>query len=226
MVEWRLVYEHDFREGHAPNWGGWGDISLVDEGLQLSPGGAYAGVYFFPTTHKPEFMLETKVKMVKQDKEFLNVQILTRDGSEVNSESGLTLFYGENKGSVRHMVNKCDYLLQSFEVGFTVELERWYIMDFAFYEGTVEAYIDGVKKCHFDGGYPKNGTYTEPHVAVFNGTAIFQYVRVYEKYEPPPSPPSPLTCLSIMLPTYVVLKERLVPDLVKLLKASRDVFKC
>jgi len=215
LVVWSLIYHHDFREGHAPNWNGWGGIKLVPEGLQLSPDKEYAGVYFFLVKHKPEFMLETKVKMVTQTEPNLIVQLLTRDGPEVNSESAVSLIYGINQGSVRHMIYKHDFLLEAFSIGFPVELDRWYELRLSFYEGVFKYHIDGVEKYKRNGKLPKNNTYTEPHIAVFKGTAVFQEVKVYEPAIPPP-PVSPLTQLAIAIPSAYIIRDLLVPHLKKL----------
>ena len=223
MVQWELIYEHDFRTGHAPNYSGWGNIQLVDEGLKLSPDGEYCGCYFFPVEHPQQFMLEATAKMVSAT-DTLNIQLLTRDGPEVNDESGLTLYYGINQASVRHMVNKVDYLLESFQLDFVVELDRWYDLRFAFYDGKVEAYIDGEKCYESKGTLPESPVkYTQPHLAVFNGTAIFQVVRVYE-VAPPAKPPSYSDICNYIAQAFTLtvgFKEIIVPSLKRMVKEIR-----
>jgi len=180
---WRLIYEHDFRSGHAPNWGGWGDSQLVEEGLWLHPGEEYCGLYFFPVNHRNNFMIEATVKIVASEGA-TDVQLLTRDGPAIGSESGIVLYFDTRQGSVRHMVSGTDYVYDFFSLPFRVEMNRWYTMSLAFYRGRIEAYVDGKRYFRADGGLPAHeGLYTEPHVAVFYGAAIFQIVRVYEPAE-------------------------------------------
>ena len=181
---WTLIYSHDFREGHAPNWSGWGDVQLVEEGVQLSSGTSYCGLYFFPVIHKNEWIMETMVKittLVPTQEEYANVQLLTRDGPDVNSESGMILYCGITQGSARHMVDHVNYVYQAFPLPSTIELNTWYVMRFAFYNGTVECYVNGEKCFETDGNLTAhNGEYTQPHIAVFYGTAVFQNVKIYE----------------------------------------------
>jgi len=180
---WRLIYEHDFRNGHAPNWDGWGDIRLADEGLWLHPGGEYCGLYFFPVNHGNTFMIEAVAKIVASEGA-TDIQLLTRDGPAISSESGIVLYFNTGLGSVRHMVSWTDYVYDFFPLPFTVEMNRWYTMSFSFHRGKIEAYVDGRRYFRADGGLPAHeGLYTEPHVAVFYGVAIFQIVRVYEPVE-------------------------------------------
>ena len=224
MVEWRLIYEHDFRDGPAPNGSGWGNIQFTSEGLRLSPDGEYCGLYFFPTECPNEFMIETTAKFVEST-DTAEIQLLIRESSEINCESGMTL-YQSNQGSVRHMINKTDYLRETFPLDFNVELDRWYNLRFAFYEGKVEAFIDGKKYFERNGGYPKcPSIYREPHVAAFNGTVIFQSVKIYEPYVPEQPKPVGLAEVAVSVASILLagaaIKAWVVPRLKRLIEEMR-----
>jgi len=189
--EWMLIYMHDFRWGHAPGWYGWGEFRLTGEGLILSPGECYAGVYFTPTHHGSEFMIETTFMFLNRTGEgFLEAQILTRDSVEIIAESGMAIQLEADAFSARHMVNGTEYLYRWYSLpeDITLELNVWYNMRFAYRNGTVYEWLDGRRILYEPGGYPayKPG-YNEPHIAVYNGEILFRQVKVYE---PAPEPNS------------------------------------
>jgi len=185
-VCWQEVYSHDFREGYPesgnPPRFGWGDISLTDEGVQLNPGNKYCGLIFAPYKHSNEWMMETQVKFINSTYP-AKASILTRDGGEVNDESAFGICLDSSQATVRHMTNKTNQIYEVIHLTFKIRENEWYKLRFAYYNSTVECYINDSLVYRKTGLTASLTDYTEPHLAVFNGTAIFQYIRIYQVEE-------------------------------------------
>lgn len=134
-------------------------------------------VYFFPFYHGKNFVLKTKIKFISKTN--ANAQLLTRDSSKLNHESGMALFIKKGQVAVKHMVDRSNYVLIASSIDKKVELSKWYVMRFVIYGGGVKAFVDGIKVYDSGKSYPA-GEYHEPHLAVFNGTVRFAYVKIYE----------------------------------------------
>jgi hypothetical protein len=103
----------DFRNGYPPKYSDWGDVTLVSEGIQISPGTFYCGCFFYPFTHNSsEWMMETLVKFTASENLSFpnepNAELLTRDNVSVNDESDIAIYLNQNWGRVRQMVNGVD----------------------------------------------------------------------------------------------------------------------
>jgi len=177
---WILVYAHDFRQGHAPNWFGWGNITLTPEGLELSPGAEYAGVYFWPFSHGPAFAVGARFQFrsAGDGTDHYTVQVMTRESEDVRYESGASLFFDCNQGVVRHMVNGTNEVFSAFNLLTQLQLRTWYELSFRFDGSQVKVELSGqIVYTAPAAGVSPNG-YAEPHVAVFNGLALFESVWV------------------------------------------------
>ena len=106
------------------------------------------------------------------------VQLLTRDSSEINSESGMVLFAGRNDVTVRHTANKIDYVYRSFGTNLSIDYGEWYVMRFMIHSGTVRAFVNETQVYVSNEAYPV-GEYREPHLAVRYTVARFEYVKVF-----------------------------------------------
>ena len=177
------VYYHDFRNDYSSNtsaekMSGWGNRTFTEEGLVLSQGSYYCGCVFVQFRHDAEWAMETCVKVVESGVQ-TNVQILTREGKQVKDESGMTLYINSVKASARHKINGTNELDKGFTLPFNVQLNAWYKLKFLFYQGKIECYINDVKYFEKSGLGKCPVDYTQPHLAVFNGTAIFQYIKIW-----------------------------------------------
>jgi hypothetical protein len=66
-----------------------------------------------------------------------------------------------------------------FHIPFTFQMNTWYTLRFVFNQGTVQCYINGTKYFQQAGLGASPVDYTEPHLTVFYGTAIFQYIEIW-----------------------------------------------
>lgn len=180
--KWTSIYFHDFRKGAPVGGKGWGKIKFVRDGLRLSPGKEPTGVYFFPFKHPNEWMMTTKFKFVTKGSE---AQLLTRDSSKLNAESGIVLYHWlKNQGSVRQMIHKKNKVMNFFYLPFDLKLNHWYTMTFVYFHKTVKGYVNGVLRVKKTGVPAFHGVYTEPHFSAQHGTVIFQNVRIFKRAKP------------------------------------------
>ena len=190
------VYENeyywDFRNGFPPDYSGWGTLELVSEGIQISDTAAsYCGLIFTPFRHNPEWQMETLVEITKSDYHAgeINgaVAILTRDSSKVNCESTLGLYPNTTVARCRHKINGIDELGYqdssdggiTFSLPFKFELNTWYKLRFFFHKGNLECYINDTKYFEQAGLSVSSTVYTQPHLGIYNGTAVFQYIKIW-----------------------------------------------
>jgi hypothetical protein len=91
----------------------------------------------------------------------VEAQLLTRDSTNVNCESGMVLFAGDDLVSVRHMVDKVEHVYEIFAVEMNIMYGEWYIMWFEVYNGAVKAFVDSTQVYASTDSYVV-GTYCEP----------------------------------------------------------------
>lgn len=177
-INWTQVLHWDFANGSYRGSWGWGDWDVVDGVLEGQDLDGSISVYFFPFDHDANFILETKVQLVqKTPMHDVEVQLLTRDSKKLHYESGMVLFAKENNVTVRHMVNKIDYVYETFRVDMEINYREWYVMKFMVYKGVVKAFVNDVQVYISNDNFPI-GTYHEPHLAVKSGIAKFEYVKI------------------------------------------------
>ena len=117
--------------------------------------------------------METRVKFIKGAHVFyVAAQLLTRDDSEVNFESGMVLLPEMDQAIVRHMANKVDYVYMAFPVNVSVDYDEWYTMRLMVCNGVMKAYVNDVQIYVSDSAFPV-GEYGEPHLAVRYGITGF-----------------------------------------------------
>lgn len=177
-VTWTEVLYWSFSDGLYPDGWGWGNWSIVDGVLEGRESDGEFSVYFFPFTHGGDFILETKFMFVEGLNSDVEVQLLTRDSSEINSESGMVLFAGRNDVTVRHTTNEIDYVYRPFSTNLSIDYGEWYVMRFMIHSGTVRAFVNETQVYVSNRSYPV-GEYHEPHLAVRYIVARFEYLRVY-----------------------------------------------
>jgi hypothetical protein len=177
-VAWREASAWRFRDGAFPDAWGWGEWRLVDGVLEGREDRGDFAVYFCPVEHGGDFLLETRVRLLPDSAgRPTEAHLLTRDGRELRCESGAVLFGSQNKVSVRHMVDRHDYVLKVIKPSETVSLGTWHLLAFAVRDGRVFVWLDGRRVYRSDHRYP-TGTYHEPHLAVRNGVAQFREFRL------------------------------------------------
>ena len=175
-VTWRQVLYWDFKEGLYPK--GWGNYSIAEGKLQIEDPTGEESVYFLPLTHGGNFVLETKVKLIQgHHPVYAAAQLLTRDSSKQNYESGLVLLPELDQAIVRHMADRTDYVYRAFEINMSIEYGEWYFMRLMVLNGRMRAFVDGNEVYDSNSSFPVT-TYGEPHLAVRYGVAAFEYVRI------------------------------------------------
>lgn len=177
-VLWTEVLDWNFKDGLYPNGWGWGDWNIVDGELEGRESEGDFSVYFFPFTHSGDFILETKFIVVEGLDSDVEVQLLTRDSSEINFESGMVLFARRNEVTVRHTANRIDYVYRPFSTNLSIDYGEWYVMRFMVHDGTVRVFVDETQVYASKESYPV-GEYHEPHLAVRNTVTRFEYVRIF-----------------------------------------------
>jgi hypothetical protein len=135
-------------------------------------------VYFLPVTHAGDFVLETKVKLIQgYHPVYATAQLLTRDSSKQNYESGMALLPEVDQAIVRHMADRVDYVYKAFEVNMSIDYGEWYVMRLMVHKGRVRAFVDG-KEIYDSNSSFLVTTYAEPHLGVRYGIAVYEYVRI------------------------------------------------
>jgi len=190
-VQWVPVMEWYFKDGHYPNWAGWGIWTIVNgllEGKTEEVGAS--AVYFFPYTHKPDFILETRFMFISGlDTAAPEAQLLTRDSAAVKDESGMVVFHKDavhpSMVWIRHRVNYEDLIYLGVDAKRIIEYGVWYTVRFVIYKGRIKAFLNDSKVYDSEESYPVGEVYREPHLALFNGTVRWEYVKIYG-----PAPPA------------------------------------
>jgi hypothetical protein len=177
-VTWVQSTYWNFSDGLYPSGWSWGNWSLVDGELEGRDPEGDVAVYFFPFTHRGDFILETEVKFVEgAESRDAEAQLLTRESENVNFTSGMVLFVEENAVTVRHMADKFDCINSDpFTINMNITYGEWYVMRFMVHEGVVKAFVNGVQVFKSDESYPVT-QYHEPHLTVMFGVVRFKYVR-------------------------------------------------
>lgn len=137
-VAWTEILYWDFMGGLYPDGWGWEEWDIIDGELEGRESEGEFSVYFLPFAHGGDFILETKFRFVEGLGSDVEVQLLTRDSNEINFESGMVLFAGERKATVRHMANKIDYVYTAFPINMSIEYGKWYVMRLVLHEGVVK----------------------------------------------------------------------------------------
>ena len=176
-VAWNQVMHWDFADGLYPEGWGLGDWGIVDGELEGRESEGEFSIYFFPFTHGGQFILEAKFRFAEGLDSDVEVQLLTRDSKEINFESGMVLFAEEKKVTVRHMANRIDYVYKPFNTNLSIDYGEWYVMRFMVYNGTVGAFVNETEIYSSNESYPV-GEYHEPHLAVRNTIARFEYIKI------------------------------------------------
>jgi hypothetical protein len=180
-VTWTQVLRWDFKDGLYPEGQGWVDWAIVDGKLQLrADASGLESVYLLPVRHGGDFLLETKVKIVRSfHPYYLAVQLVTRDSKQVNHECGFIILPEMDQAIVRHMVDKVDYVYTAVPVNVSIEYDVWHVMRFMVHKGRVRAFVDGNPIYDSNASYPV-GEYREPHLSVRYGIARFEYLKIFE----------------------------------------------
>lgn len=179
-VTWTQVFYWDFKDGLYPEGQGWGDWAIVDGKLQLeADASGRESVYLLPFRHGGDFLLETKVRIVRGfHPYYVAAQLVTRDSEQVNHESGFVILPEMDQAIIRHYVNKVDHVYTAFPVNVSIEYGVWHVMRFMVHRGRVKAFVDSNAIYDSNASYPV-GEYGEPHLAVRYGIARFEYVKIY-----------------------------------------------
>jgi len=128
-VTWSQVLYWDFKDGLYPNGWGWGNYSIKEGKLQIEDLTGEESVYFLPVTHAGDFVLETKVMLIRgHDLVYAAAQLLTRDSNKQNYESGMALLPEMDQAIVRHMADGFDYVYRAFEINISIDYGEWYVM--------------------------------------------------------------------------------------------------
>gem|GEM_PF-1866998 len=197
---WRCVAFWNFSQGHYPGWYGWGAWSIRNGTLQgdaplYNPDIPYTTiVYFTPVDLGTDFIMETAVLFPQDYGVGAVAHLLARDSSELISECGVELYapgVGREKGAnhilIRFMVKGKDLLLRFIYVG-RIRYGAWQYIRFVFFQGKITVFFNSTSIFSSNSSYPVplkyDGKpepihYTEPHLAVFNGSAYFAYVAFY-----------------------------------------------
>jgi len=177
-VAWRQAVAWEVREGPFPGAWSWGDWRVVDGVLEGREHEGGSAVYILPFEHGGNFLLETRVRILADSSgRVAEAHLLTRDGRELRHESGAVLFGGQNRVSVRHMVDRVDYVLRVIKPSRAVSEGAWHLLRFAVRDGRVQVWLDGTRIFRSDKRYP-TGIYREPHFAVRNGVVQFSGFRI------------------------------------------------
>lgn len=194
-LTWTRVIDWRFKDGDFPGGWSWGAWRLTRGCLRGSDYTGGSSVYFFPFTHGGNVILETKVRLLQPlDETDVKVYLLTRDSEMLNYESGMVLFGHERDVAVRHMARHVEYIAEKVPAYTTIEYNTWYIMRFMIRDNLVKAFLNGTQLFASDwhrytgsgntvvsqiGDFLPVGNYREPHISVLDGTAEFEYVRIY-----------------------------------------------
>jgi len=177
-VTWTQVLYWDFKDGLYPRGWGWGNYSIVEGKLQIEDLAGEASVYFLPVTHGGNFVLETKVMLIREYyPAYAAAQLLTRDSNEQNYESGMALLPELVQAIVRRMAEGTNCVCKAFEINMSIDYGKWYIMRLMVHNGRMRAFVDGSEIYDSNSSFPVT-TYGEPHLAVRYGVAAFEYVRI------------------------------------------------
>lgn len=192
---WTRVVDWRFSEGLFPGGWSWGEWRLTNGLLRGSDYTGGSSVYFFPFTHGGDAMIETKVKLLQPlgDTD-VKIYLLTRDSDMLNYESGMVLHGAGRELSVRHMAKQIEYIAENVPTYSTIEYNKWYIMRFMIRDNLIKAFLNGTLVYASDWRFYTGSNYTaadqtsefipvgnyrEPHISVLDGTADFEYVRIY-----------------------------------------------
>ena len=70
-------------------------------------------------------------------------QLLTRDSSKQDYESGMVLLPELDQAIVRHMVDRVDYVYKAFEINMRLDYGEWYVMRLMVLNGRMRAFVYG-----------------------------------------------------------------------------------
>ena len=146
-VTWTQVLAWDFRDGLYPGGWGWGNWSIVDGKLQMETDVAgLESVYILPAQHGGDFLLETKVKIVRGfHPYYVGAQLITRDSEQVNYESGLVILPEMDQAIVRHMADRVDYVYTAFPINMSIDYGEWYVRRLMAKNGVVKAFVNDIQ---------------------------------------------------------------------------------
>lgn len=192
---WTRVVDWHFKDGYFPGGWSWGMWRLVNGSLRGSDYTGESSVYFFPFTHGGDVILETKIRLLQpMGDTSVKAYLLTRDSEMLNYESGMVLYGGESDLAVRHMAKHIEYIKERVPSYSVIEYNKWYILRFMIRDNMIKAFLNGTQVYASDwhlytgsddslidrtGAYLPVGNYREPHISVLDGTAEFEYVRIY-----------------------------------------------
>lgn len=189
---WDQVMDWDFSDEWYDGGWGWGEW-FMESGLLTGydPDGNIA-VYILPFTHGDNIILETKVRLIKNAVDHpVEAHLLTRDGREVHSESGMVIVADGNRTYVRHMVATTQYIHEILPTERPISRGQWYVMRFILRNGEIDTFVDGehvFSSTRYASGHESPDStrgiypvaiYNEPHLAVRYGVAQFEYVKIF-----------------------------------------------
>jgi cellulose synthase/poly-beta-1,6-N-acetylglucosamine synthase-like glycosyltransferase len=177
---WARVLSWRFVEGQYPAGWGWGRRTVVDGTLELSTvESGMASTYFLPVAHGSEFILETEFMLVEgAGGQEAGVHLATRDTGAGFNETGIAVFARGRPVYYRHRVHRLDDAAEFVRSGPFVEYGTWHAIRVELRNGRLSGSVDGQPVFSREVRTART-LYTEPHVAVENGTARFRAVRVY-----------------------------------------------
>ena len=179
-VTWTQIMHWNFKDGFYPRGWGWGNWSIIEGKLQMEADSAgEESVYLLPVRHGGDFLLETKVKIVRGfHPYYVAAQLITREGEQVSFESGLVILPEMDQAIVRHMAERVDYVYTAFPINMSIHYDEWYVMRLMVHNGVVKAYVNDIQIYMSEDAFPV-GEYREPHLAVRYGVAQFEHVRIF-----------------------------------------------
>lgn len=194
-ISWTRVVDWRFSQGLFPGGWSWGAWRIANGLLRGSDFTGGSSVYFFPFTHGGDVILETKVKLLQPMGDTdVKIYLLTRDSDMLNYESGMVLSAATQELAVRHMAKQVEYITEKVPTHSMIEYNKWYILRFMIRDNMIKAFLNGTPVYASDwhlytgsayasidraGGFLPVGNYREPHISVLDGTADFEYVRIY-----------------------------------------------
>jgi hypothetical protein len=128
--------------------------------------------------HGGDFLLEARLSISASEADHQpEAHLLTRDSRDLQCESGVVLFGGEPRLSVRHMVGRRDRLLRIVTLEEPVTLDRWHELRFTSRNGRLTVFLDGKPVFASPPDLPV-GVYGEPHLAVRCGAVRVRSLRI------------------------------------------------
>ena len=174
----REIVSWSFANGLYPDGWGWGEWTAEDGALVGQHKSGWIACYFTPFPCPADFSIETRVMFIAGEPgKPVSAQLLVRDSEELIFESGMALYPDQDAVSCRHRAWRREFLDEMYPAGMPIDYGRWYKLCFSMERGRLRAELDGRRLPLPDVRYPVSA-YFEPHLAVENGSARFDHVRI------------------------------------------------